>query len=221
MFPFFRSRVFAAEIKKSLSGNIFTRHCVNYVQGQSPEPRVREYFYYIDHQGMLFLDDARMKNFTSCFKDKKFLAFFFKRLKRNNIGRYTKDFPYVSLCGPERNFVRCDDLPIVFTKVVQKENNDTGKVEDWFGYAHAEELLMVPFQPDKLYMNIKTGRVYHPAPEKVGGIGLVRSKVAIELSPLFNFEKGEENGPTHIFWKNEKYILDNNWYTDKVFQAIE
>lgn len=24
-----------------------------YVQGQSPEPNVREYFYFIDHQGMV------------------------------------------------------------------------------------------------------------------------------------------------------------------------
>lgn len=75
--------------------------------------------------------------------DKKFLAFFFKRLKKNDTGRYIEDFPYVSLCGPERNFVRCDDLPIVFTKIIQKENSETGKIEDWFGYAHAEELLMV------------------------------------------------------------------------------
>ncbi|KAK4291241.1 hypothetical protein Pmani_035926 [Petrolisthes manimaculis] len=41
---------------------------VTYIQGQSPQRRIREYFYYIDHQGMLFLDDARIKNFTSCFK---------------------------------------------------------------------------------------------------------------------------------------------------------
>lgn len=47
------------------------RYCVTYVQGQSPETRIREYFYYIDHQGMLFLDDVRIKNFTSCFKDGK------------------------------------------------------------------------------------------------------------------------------------------------------
>lgn len=26
---------------------------VSYVQGQSPEPKIREYFYYIDHQGMV------------------------------------------------------------------------------------------------------------------------------------------------------------------------
>lgn len=26
---------------------------VSYVQGQSPEKKIREYFYYIDHQGMV------------------------------------------------------------------------------------------------------------------------------------------------------------------------
>lgn len=26
---------------------------VSYVQGQEPEPKIREYFYYIDHQGMV------------------------------------------------------------------------------------------------------------------------------------------------------------------------
>lgn len=122
---------------------------IQYVQGQSPEPKVREYFYYIDHEGMvsvqsasanlhcefgctilrcvfachsqLFLDDARLKNFTSCFKDKQFLQFFFKRLKRNDTKRYRDDFPYLSICGRERNFIRCDDFPIVFTAVIPDE----------------------------------------------------------------------------------------------------
>ncbi|XP_043592999.1 UPF0598 protein CG30010 isoform X1 [Bombus pyrosoma] len=219
IFPFDRSRVFAIKIK-SIYSQTSKRYCVKYVQGQSPEPRVREYFYYIDHQGMLFLDDTRMRNFTSCFKDKKFLAFFFKRLKKNDTGRYVEHFPYVSLCGPERNFIRCDDLPIVFTKVLKMYNSATKKTEDCFGYAHAEELLMVPFQPDKIYMDIQSGRIYHPAPERAGGIGLVRSQIAIEFSPLFNFEEGEENGPTHIFWENRKYTLDCNWYKDKVPQAV-
>lgn len=45
-----------------------SRHVVSYVQGQSPSPKVREYFYYIDHQGQLFLDDTKVKNFITCFK---------------------------------------------------------------------------------------------------------------------------------------------------------
>lgn len=43
------------------------RRLLSYVQGQY-SGKVRQYFYYIDHEGQLFLDDARMKNFTSCFK---------------------------------------------------------------------------------------------------------------------------------------------------------
>lgn len=32
---------------------------VHYIQGQEPEPKVREYFYYIDHQGMVSLRALR------------------------------------------------------------------------------------------------------------------------------------------------------------------
>ncbi|XP_029678985.1 UPF0598 protein CG30010 isoform X1 [Formica exsecta] len=191
-----------------------------YVQGQSPQPRVREYFYYIDHQGMLFLDDVRIRNFTSCFKDKKFLAFFFKHLKINNTGRYMDDFPFLSICGVERNYVRCDDLPLVFTKVIQKHNVETNAEEDWFSYAHADDLLMVPFEPQKLFMNVNTGRVYHPALEKTGGIGLVRSNIAIEFSAFFDFENGQESAPTHFMWKDKRYELDTVWYKDKLTQGV-
>lgn len=57
--------------RKFSSYKIYERSYMTYIQGQSPEPHIREYFYYIDHQGMLFLDDVRIKNFTSCFKDGK------------------------------------------------------------------------------------------------------------------------------------------------------
>lgn len=30
-----------------------TRFLAAYVQGQEPEPKIREYFYFIDHQGMV------------------------------------------------------------------------------------------------------------------------------------------------------------------------
>lgn len=207
-------------VRKFCLHNNYVRYCAIYVQGQSPEPRIREYFYYVDHQGMLFLDDVRIRNFTSCFKDKKFLAFFFKRIKINNTGRYMQEFPYVSLCGVERNFVRCDDLPIVFTKIIEKENVETGKKEDWLGYSHSEELLMVPFEPQRLFMDPSSGRVYHPAPDRVGGIGLVRSKIAIELSVFFYFENGEEKSPTHFQWKNKIYSINSEWYTNRAKHKI-
>ncbi|XP_058803036.1 UPF0598 protein CG30010 isoform X2 [Phymastichus coffea] len=181
----------------------------HYVQGQSPAPRIREYFYYIDHQGMLFLDDTKIKNFTSCFK-----AFFFKRLRINDTDRY-KHFPYLSLCGRERNFVRCDDFPIVFTNVMKIENKLTRQKEDQFSYNHAHELLTVPFQPNKIIMSAQTGRVYHPAPERVGGVGLVKSSLAIEFSSLFEFDDGEDKCPTKFRWQDKDYKIDSDWYTEK------
>lgn len=182
---------------------------IGYVQGQEPEPKIREYFYYIDHEGMLFLDDAKMKNFTSCFKEKQFLKFFFSRVKLNNTKRYRAQFPYLSLCGRERNFIRCDDTPIVFTHVL---SDDKGC--DHLSYAHAAEQLTTEFLPQKIYMNPKTGRVYHPAWPKVGNIGLIRSKLAIELSRNFEFINGEQEPPTHFTWHDERLELENDWVGD-------
>jgi len=34
----------------------------------------REWFYYIDHKGMLFLEETEPKNYTSCLKDDRFLV---------------------------------------------------------------------------------------------------------------------------------------------------
>lgn len=158
----------------------------------------------------LFLDDARMKNFTSCFKEKKFLEFFFKRIRPNNTSRYREDFPFLSLCGRERNFIRCDDVPIVYTNLILKNN------ETHLSYGYAGELLSTAFLPGKVYMLPLTGRVYHPTDDKYGGVGLIKSKLAIELSKNFEFLNGEEKPPTHFTWKNEKFKLDQFWFDDKV-----
>lgn len=40
---------------KQLVGPPSMTRYLHYVQGQSPEPKVREYFYYVDHQGMVRL----------------------------------------------------------------------------------------------------------------------------------------------------------------------
>lgn len=158
----------------------------------------------------LYLDDSRMKNFTSCFKEKKFLDFFFKRLRLNSTQRYQEEFPFISLCGRERNFIRCDDVPIVYTNVLKK--NDSYHLS--FGYA--DDLLTTEFQPDKLYMLPLTGRVYHPADDKYGGVGLVKSKLAIEFSKSFEFNNAHLEGPSHFNWKNERYELDQLWFANKV-----
>ncbi|KAF7274500.1 hypothetical protein GWI33_012844 [Rhynchophorus ferrugineus] len=195
---------FSSFLKSYFKRHRVTRN-VAYIQGQSPEPKIREYFYYIDHQGMLFLDDARMKNFTSCFKEKKFLRFFFNQIRINSSDRYP-EFPYISLCGRERNFVRCDDCPIVFTHVLKHDD------EFYLAHNHADVFLKIKFEPEKIFMLPETGRVYHPAYERAGSIGLVRSKLAIEFSHQFKFEDGEGNPPTHFTFFGTTYNLKTDWY---------
>ncbi|NXG87213.1 CH082 protein, partial [Stercorarius parasiticus] len=174
-----------------------------YRQGQSPTPRTREYFYYIDHQGQLFLDDTKVKNFITCFKDVAFLAFFFKRLEPNRSGRYEAEFPFLSPCGRERNFLRCEDRPIVFTQILP----DSGQRGWLLSYCGGGRRLAVPFQPENLVMLPENGRLYHPAPAKAGGVGLVRSALASEWSPGFQFGRGPEQPPTHFFWEGRRYQL--------------
>ncbi|KAM4574576.1 UPF0598 protein C8orf82 homolog [Fundulus diaphanus] len=188
-------------------GCITSRSTASYVQGQSPEPRIREYFYYIDHQGQLFLDDTKVKNFVTCFKDKQFLVFFFNRLRINQSGRYEEDFPFLSLCGRERNFLRCDDRPVVFTHLLQNPAGDP----ELLSYCGGAEKLSIPFKPEALYMHPVSGRVYHPGPEFSGRVGLIRSALAIELSSSFVYppQSGQSGQPTHFLWKGQKHRLTN------------
>ncbi|NXQ87849.1 CH082 protein, partial [Nyctibius grandis] len=151
----------------------------------------------------LFLDDTKVKNFITCFKDVGFLTFFFKRLEPNRSGRYEGAFPFVSLCGRERNFLRCDDRPVVFTHLLP----GTGGHHRLLSYCGGGPGLAVPFQPERLVMLPENGRLYHPAPVKAGGVGLVRSALALEWSPGFEYGRGVAQPPTHFVWEGRRYQL--------------
>ena len=170
--------------------------------------------------------------FTYCYlfqADKKFLAFFFRRLRLNSTGRYEHDFPYVSPCGPELNYIHCDDLPIVFSHLMDQRKT---VIEDISSFAAASvdqeagsELLTfggtggtltVPFQPEKLTMLPGSGRVYHSGPDLVGGVGLVKSSLALELSPFFEYRREdnpETSSPVRFRWQGKSHDLDNQVLT--------
>ncbi|XP_014811585.1 PREDICTED: UPF0598 protein C8orf82 homolog [Calidris pugnax] len=166
----------------------------------------------------LFLDDTKVKNFITCFKDVAFLSFFFKRLEPNRSGRYEEEFPFLSPCGGERNFLRCEDRPIVFTHLLTPPNppqttppnsgSHGGHPPKWLlSYCGGGHRLVVPFQPQSLVMLPENGRLYHPAPAKTGGVGLVRSALALEWSPNFEFGGGPTQPPTHFLWEGQRYRL--------------
>lgn len=134
-------------------------------------------------------------------------------MKVNNTGRY-KEFPYVSPCGKELNFIQCDDRPIVYTSII-KNPDDTQELLTING----TEKLTFTFQPEKICMFPETGRIYHPADEKYGGVGLVKSSLGIEISHCFEYRDrdNEAEPPSHFNWNGKTYELDNSLW-DKINQ---
>jgi len=61
--------------------------------------------------------------------------------------------------------------------------------ETLLSYNHAGILLAQPFEPASVCMLPDTGRVYHPAPEKAGGFGLVADKLSILWSQVGRVER--------------------------------
>ncbi|KAF9913995.1 hypothetical protein BX616_009175 [Lobosporangium transversale] len=130
-----------------------------YDRGHQPDPDelrrlltkgIRAYFYFIDVHGQVFLQDTNPKNFTSCYKDPKFLDFFLRRIKPNS-SPFFSEYAWQSPCGKEINFVESADTPLVF------HGFQDGNLL-WAGTQRT------PFLPEKLCVSASTGRIYHPLP---------------------------------------------------------
>lgn len=135
---------------------------------------LREYFYHVDLVGRLFVEDMHPKIITTSLKDPKFLKFFFSQLKANTTGRHP-EYPYMSPCGKEMNFILPADKPVVFDAL-----SDDGTQLTYAGGA-----LAVPFSPDSLLMSPALGHVYHPHPARspggYHGLGLLASRLAVQI----------------------------------------
>ena len=127
----------------------------------------RYYFYDIDVRGNLIHDN-------SIIDDVDYIDYFYKNLKPNESGEYL-EYPFISLCGREKNYVRADDTPVVFKRLTDN------KLE--FGNS-----LTVDFSRENLRFSAD-GILYHVAP--VGGIGRLSSQVVMELSKFLSHTEVE------------------------------
>ncbi|CAM9826396.1 unnamed protein product, partial [Heterosigma akashiwo] len=128
------------------------------------------YFYTVDLQGRLFLEQTLPKNIATSLKDEKFLNFFFSNIRRqiekdrmillqtDADPSIANDYPFVSPCGFELNFIRPADSPIVFHDLQKDSDDDVemGRKSLIFGGN-----LSQPYSPRCLAMSMKTGRLYH------------------------------------------------------------
>ena len=192
----------------------------------------------------------------------------------------------MSPCGRETNYVRCDDLPVVFSQLLDSSGqpiediaslgnskpsphtvsyehlsptdttntvesdrevytggglrvasnsasevspSDRAQTSTIHTESHAPHTnsahhtplrlayggtltLTVPFQPSSLCMLPESGRLYHSGPEKLGGVGLVKSSLAIGLSQFFVYGEGEREGaqPLGFRWQGRTWTLDTS-----------
>lgn len=144
--------------------------------------------------------------------DPKFLHFFFTRLRANTYDDrpYSSTFPYVSLCGRERNFIRCADVPFVLTRFFDEK--------DLFECCQiTSTILSIPFEPDKLFVKPDTGRIYHPLSDKFStGFALIKDSIAEQLSSHLVYEDKNDGQPIAIEWKGQMYQLKKTPHLEKL-----
>ncbi|KAG2787013.1 hypothetical protein PC129_g477 [Phytophthora cactorum] len=184
----------------------------------------RRYFYYIDLQGRLFLEDTRPKNIATSLKSAKFLRFFFSQVRSNGVAQCKSkeeeaflEYPFRSPCGKEMNFIKCADRPFVFEDLRRDESSSK-----WTLVFGGGELTM-PFLPETLRISLSTGRLYHGVQTKhvtsgsPDGIALVRSQLAVELGKHidvhdFPDDVDAEQGVRDLVigdfeWDSQRYVI--------------
>jgi Domain of unknown function (DUF4505) len=140
----------------------------------------RRYFYNVDLQGRLFLEETKPKNIATSIKDEKFLNFFFERVQpiTNKQRQYLIEksgegegfqyhYPFVSLCGQEINYIRPAATPIVFHSLLRYGGGKDSNNHERKDHHHRQHLLFggsipVDFDSNSLVISKVNGRLYHP-----------------------------------------------------------
>jgi hypothetical protein len=139
----------------------------------------RRWFYDIDRDGVLWHDGTPLD-------DPVFLRGFFARLRRDDERRFA-DYPWVSVCAGERNYVRAAITPIVFRRFEVQPGAAAPLAGVLFGNGGVE----VTFDPGALRRD-RQGRLFHRAP--VGDVGYLLPAVTQALA-----ERLVEDGDDVVF----------------------
>lgn len=115
------------------------------------------------------------------------------------------DYPFVSLCGKEVNFIRPAATPIVFHSL---ESNTL----------HYGGTLQVPFEPVSLAVSPRTGQLYHKVQHCTsplhddkalhGEYGLIRSSIAVTLSEQIKAGTGDDDLTLYFCSEGHEFLID-------------
>ena len=112
----------------------------------------RIYHYVIDLHGKLYLKDAYPKNIATSYKNERFLKYFYSQMTFNTLNE-SLNYPFMSLCGKEKNFIKSiedKETPFVFTSIT--DNLICG------------HYTSIAFNPNHLFYSHTTGKLYHKHP---------------------------------------------------------
>jgi hypothetical protein len=128
----------------------------------------RRYFFHVDLHGRLFSVDTAVRSVATSVKGVRPLDFFFAQLRPNTTGLFEREYPWVSPCGKELNFVAAEDTPVVFIDLV---SDAAGSQLAYAGSARQ------PFEPARLLLSASSGRLYHPLTThaRLAGAGAITS----------------------------------------------
>ena len=187
-------------------------------QQQQRKRKRRYYFYNIDLQGRLFLEETSPKNITSSIKDTTFLNFFFSKIRCATVKEIDflreemddeedSQYPFVSKCGLEINYIRPAATPIVFHTLVT--NND-----DRLLYGGN---LSVQFDSNRLAISKRSGKLYYPVHNNNNSedrmkleYGLISSSVAVTLSDKITIGNNSYNYNRDDDDKEGKFTYNND-----------
>ncbi|KAL4508144.1 hypothetical protein ABPG72_021517 [Tetrahymena utriculariae] len=153
---------------------------------------LREYFFFIDHKGLLYLDDQDSYNFTNCLKDKRFMKNFYKNLVQNKTGR-NPNYSHVSECWGEYNYVRSSVKPIVFSHL--DEENDQ---------LHYSLYLTEAFDPSEVKKD-EQGLLYHKVDLNDIGYGIFSTDASMMISKYIKID----GNSMQLDWKGKVYEISN------------
>jgi hypothetical protein len=172
---FRRAVAFSPKLPESCWEDIRQRSEIKSAEFYESNSKLRQYFYHVNLNGYIFLEDTRPKNITTCLKSLKFIDFFISRIRPNATGEHS-DYPFVSPCGYEMNFIKAADPN--GSVVLSSWDPETGNFT--FGASGVQ-----PIKPDS-FVYSSNGRLYHaltthPHSKDLGHVALIRSQIALEM----------------------------------------
>jgi hypothetical protein len=173
----------------------------------------RKYFYVLNTRGQIFLEETTPRNIATSLKDPKFVNFMHTNLRPNDTKGGLDNYPFVTYCGKETNFVCPQDTlsAFVFRDLVTAKGHPVTDISRAFESPGRDEVKLCyghdiwhPFDPAELIFIPDSGRLYHRILSHkylTGKLGLLHPFLCQQISQYIQY-KDDTNRYTLMWGEN-------------------